>query len=353
MFKRLLSLLGLSPSQQTPIRTAPVPSPAPAPEGSSRIKLLGTGEFQQEVVGESFYQEGIARAQIAAEGKEQFGVYVIAETDNPHDPQAVKILSADQRSLGHLPRPINRLWWDELKAIQDSGKTGVCRARVIGGGDGRNYGVLLDLPLRSAPRTSSPVTVTRVYDDDELEFSWTHNGETVTLDEMAWAHREPDTIRPKRLDDRFYNELSPKHVSKLLKSYAQAKNKKRAEGKLLLAMEAAAAPSNEGPQATALALLLTQQHRDECFDPDSYSSAAAALMRSKMLERLGRMDESVEVVREALTWATWPHGVKQLQSRLKTIERRMNPKPKRPRKTAATTPEPVNDLDAHRGPVDR
>lgn len=129
MFKHLLSLFGLSPSQPAPVPTAPVQSPAPAPDDPSRITLLSTGEFQQEVVGESFYQEGIARTLIAADGNEQFGVFVIAETDNPHDAQAVKILSADQRPLGHLPRPTNTLWWNELKAIQDSGKLGACVAR--------------------------------------------------------------------------------------------------------------------------------------------------------------------------------------------------------------------------------
>ena len=38
-------------------------------------------------------------------------------------------------------------------------------------------------------------------------YSWTYDGTNVHYSDNSWQYHEPDTKRPKAIDERFYSEL--------------------------------------------------------------------------------------------------------------------------------------------------
>ena len=112
----------------------------------------GAGDFEFEVVGESFYQNDIARL-AGAHGEHSAEVQCIAtlvlEDDNKHDPKAVAVIVGG-RKVAHLSRDDARSFRRRLGAKKLSGATTTCDAMVVGGGTKRGgeklmYGIKLDI----------------------------------------------------------------------------------------------------------------------------------------------------------------------------------------------------------------
>ena len=112
----------------------------------------GTGDFEFEVVGESFYQKDLARL-AGAHGEQSADVQCVAtlvlEDDNKHDPKAVAVL-VDGRKIAHPSREDARSFRRRLGAKKLSGARTTCDALIVGGGTRRNgeklmYGAKLDI----------------------------------------------------------------------------------------------------------------------------------------------------------------------------------------------------------------
>jgi len=139
-----------------PSATARAPSPSARASNTQAptqgFHWPGTGDFEFEVVGESFYQAELAR--LAGEHGEQSAevscmATLLLEDDNKHDPKAVAVL-VDGRKVAHLSRDDARSFRRRLGAKKLSGATTTCDALIVGGGTRRNgeklmYGVKLDI----------------------------------------------------------------------------------------------------------------------------------------------------------------------------------------------------------------
>ncbi|QEC49782.1 hypothetical protein FSW04_20880 [Baekduia soli] len=101
------------------------------------------------VVGESFHQEALAATAPLCvpgeEGRPMFRAVLIAEPDNPYDPNAVAIHSAAGK-VGHLSRADAVDYVPVLAALAERGlRAGGCHAFLNGGPRDRTYGVVLRL----------------------------------------------------------------------------------------------------------------------------------------------------------------------------------------------------------------
>jgi len=112
----------------------------------------GMGDFEFEVVGQSFYQKELSRL-TGVQGEKSAEVQCVAtlarEDDNKHDPKAVAVL-VDGRKVAHLSREDARSYRRRLGAKKLSGATTTCDALVVGEGTRRNgerlmYGIKLDI----------------------------------------------------------------------------------------------------------------------------------------------------------------------------------------------------------------
>jgi len=110
------------------------------------------GDFEFEVVGQSFYQKELSRL-TGVQGEKSAEVQCVAtlarEDDNKHDPKAVAVL-VDGRKVAHLSREDARSYRRRLGAKKLSGATTTCDALVVGEGTRRNgerlmYGIKLDI----------------------------------------------------------------------------------------------------------------------------------------------------------------------------------------------------------------
>ena len=113
--------------------------------------FLGDGQFEQEIVGESFYQGAleVIAGERDEEGVEEYiAATILPENDNTHDANAVAIFIGDEK-VGYFARSEASEIREELAAIGAS-QGGQCEAVVVGGWDrGRgnvgHFGVKLDL----------------------------------------------------------------------------------------------------------------------------------------------------------------------------------------------------------------
>lgn len=112
----------------------------------------GTGDYEFDVVGESFYQKELARL-VGAHDEQSVEKHCVAtlvlEDDNKHDPKAVAVFVNGQK-VAHLSREDARSFRRRLGSKKLSGATTTCDALIVGGGTKRNgeklmYGIKLDL----------------------------------------------------------------------------------------------------------------------------------------------------------------------------------------------------------------
>jgi hypothetical protein len=109
------------------------------------------GEELVDVVGESYYQPAI-RAACGAGGNEEvkFECFaeLVPEPENPHDPNAVKVM-IDGRQVGHLSRADAVELGPAIVAARKLEGGGLVRAMIVGheGGDTDNLGVFLRIEI--------------------------------------------------------------------------------------------------------------------------------------------------------------------------------------------------------------
>jgi hypothetical protein len=123
------------------------------PRSVSQAEIPGPGSFAVEVVGESHYQDALARicGGVSEDGAEVYKTAVLVlEDENPHDGQAVRV-EIDELLVGHLSRKNAREYRGMLAANGHPTITASCRAVIRGGwdrgdGDRGMFGVRLDLP---------------------------------------------------------------------------------------------------------------------------------------------------------------------------------------------------------------
>jgi hypothetical protein len=102
------------------------------------------------VVGESFHQDAlegtVALTRPGEEGRPMFRAVLVAEPDNPYDPNAVAIHSAAGK-VGHLSRREALDYAPVIAALAERGySAGSCDAFLNGGpAEGKSFGVVLRL----------------------------------------------------------------------------------------------------------------------------------------------------------------------------------------------------------------
>lgn len=117
------------------------------------VRLAGNGQYDCDVVGESNYQdalESIAGPRAKGPVKLDVEARLLLDDKNPHDNQAVRV-EIEGKTVGFLKREVARVYRSELRANKHPRATGVCKARIIGGGVKRgelyHFGVVLDIPV--------------------------------------------------------------------------------------------------------------------------------------------------------------------------------------------------------------
>jgi hypothetical protein len=125
-------------------------------EGSSTETLNitnGPGTYDVDVVGESHYQEAlesICGGRTEDSQRLEVEAFLVPESDNPHDSEAVRIEIQDQ-TVGYLDRETARSFRERMAEIGLTPAAAKCSAIIVGGwdrgdGDRGNFGVKLDLP---------------------------------------------------------------------------------------------------------------------------------------------------------------------------------------------------------------
>ena len=130
--------------------------PRPAAPAVAVQQLEGDGDFETDVVGESYYQDALAEI---AGPKTKAGVdldvkaRLVPEPDNPHDANAVAVY-IQGRKVGHLPRDMAAEWVASLTRRGDPRRIVEVDANITGGWrrerrDGKisegSFGVSLDI----------------------------------------------------------------------------------------------------------------------------------------------------------------------------------------------------------------
>lgn len=125
------------PLRVTPPRAAPTPGPADGPGRLRWTKVVGvTRGNAQRIIGRA-----------ARRGGGDFSLR--READNPHDRNAVRV-HLDGAPVGWLPRGVAAEVAPVMDGVGDGEGDGVgsvtlARAEVVGGGEGRNWGIRLQL----------------------------------------------------------------------------------------------------------------------------------------------------------------------------------------------------------------
>jgi hypothetical protein len=150
-------------------------------------------------------------------------------------------------------------------------------------------------------------------------YSWTYDGTTVTYSDRSWEYHEPDAYRPKPINDRFYNELSPLHVNELLSKWANATQKGRVREPLERAAQVAYMRRKHSDEARSLGDLLTQQ----CIQayPERCSWTVFE-WRAKLLAEQRRMAEALELLTKCLKTCQDDLARQKLLKALRALERK-------------------------------
>lgn len=115
--------------------------------------LSGPGSYSVDVVGESHYQDALARI---CGGRSEHGTdkhmiaTLVLEDDNRHDSHAVRV-DIEGQTVGYLPRETAKQYRQRLKEAGHPRLIGRCDATIVGGwdrgqADRGSFGVKLDLP---------------------------------------------------------------------------------------------------------------------------------------------------------------------------------------------------------------
>jgi len=119
----------------------------------SEITFYGESTYNQEIVGESFYQNKLKRI---AGGYKEHGhelivdAILINDNFNKYDKNAVAV-TINKRIVGHLSKSEAQHYRSYMNSIGHSKKNAKCKAIIVGGWkkgfrDKGNFGVKLDMP---------------------------------------------------------------------------------------------------------------------------------------------------------------------------------------------------------------
>lgn len=101
------------------------------------------GECDFHIVGESNYQPELRR--VSRSGR-TFLAVLAPERNNPRDPNAIRVIAEGGRPVGYLSRDYARDYREVFALLEQHGRVGACRAKLIGGiGHKKSFGVMLNL----------------------------------------------------------------------------------------------------------------------------------------------------------------------------------------------------------------
>lgn len=106
------------------------------------IHFQKSGKYKQAVKGESNYQEHLERAA----QEENLQVDLFLEDHNKFDKNAVAVVF-ETDTVGYLSREDAIKYRAAIRVLGHSQAIGTCAAKTTGGGEDRNYGLVLDLNL--------------------------------------------------------------------------------------------------------------------------------------------------------------------------------------------------------------
>jgi hypothetical protein len=113
---------------------------------------VSSGDFDFEIVGESFYQDELRRIAAGRTEKRErvkFRVVLLPEPNNKHDPRAVAVHAEQGGIIGYLSREDAARYQPMIIAMKKTnGHYPSCMAVLTGGyGEKRSIGVVLDLDV--------------------------------------------------------------------------------------------------------------------------------------------------------------------------------------------------------------
>ena len=140
----------------------------------------------------------------------------------------------------------------------------------------------------------------------------------VTITSKSWQHFEPDL--PKGLDNRFYNEMTPVHVVRVLQKYVTIRTPAKRADELWRAIDVAYHRREQAPETRLFAELLMErfatQHREADRPPHAY------VWHAKLLEERQRWDEAVAVLTGAITLGINDGTARGFAGRLEALQRK-------------------------------
>jgi hypothetical protein len=112
-----------------------------------RIHLPGTDTgCYLEVHGEASYQPALQRARETNGRSRESRFFVAPEFDNPHDENAVMVMSEEGETIGYLTAADAPRYRQTLVVIHQRGEIGQCRGQFVGGTKAKpTIGVWLDI----------------------------------------------------------------------------------------------------------------------------------------------------------------------------------------------------------------
>ena len=129
-------------------------NPQPKTE-QDEVFLRGTGNFDLEVTGESFYQDNLeaicGERNERGENKEVVA-RIVLEDDNKFDKGNAVRIDIEGKPIGYLSKKVARVYRETMKAHGAINAIVTCNALIKGGwkrknGNIGNYGVWLDIPF--------------------------------------------------------------------------------------------------------------------------------------------------------------------------------------------------------------
>ena len=108
-----------------------------------RVRIL-PGGHPVDVVGESFYAAALDAVSSGVDGQTQIWADLVAEDDNPYDPNAVRV-EIDGQQVGHLSREFAPVFRPDALRLREMGLIGRCAATINGNARRKIFGIVLDL----------------------------------------------------------------------------------------------------------------------------------------------------------------------------------------------------------------
>lgn len=151
----LKKIFGPHPSAAAPrppsVEPAKTVTPKPKPTGvPATVNLVQEEMYDFEVVGESSYQAAL-RAIVGPETDDGHSlvvdVWLICETNNPHDRNAVAVV-VQERKVGYLPRRDAAEYRRELREVTGSIPSARTKGMIVGGGLKKKTGERMHLGIR-------------------------------------------------------------------------------------------------------------------------------------------------------------------------------------------------------------